>query len=96
MQNTIKDTGLPGMCPGISGILILQHSGMFAEKEGYLFEKIRTLPLDVFYISQLSEKYKGDTMGFLKGILKASVFAILAFLRKERCSSVIYILRKSL
>lgn len=68
----------------------------FAEKEGYLFEKIRTLPLDVFYISQLSEKYKGDTMGFLKGILKASVFAILAFLRKERCSSVIYILRKSL
>jgi SAM-dependent methyltransferase len=67
----------------------------FAEKEGFRFEKIRTLPLDVFYISQLSEKYKGGALGFLKGISKALVFATIALFKKEKSSSVIYTLRKS-
>jgi 2-polyprenyl-3-methyl-5-hydroxy-6-metoxy-1,4-benzoquinol methylase len=67
-----------------------------AEKEGFRFEKIRSLPLDVFYISQLSEKYRGgSSLGFLKGISKASVFASLALFKKERSSSVIYTLRKT-
>ncbi len=68
---------------------------VLAEKEGFSFEKITTLPFDVFYISQLSEKYKGGLMGFLKGISKASVFSCLALFKKERTSSLIYTLRKT-
>jgi hypothetical protein len=67
---------------------------MFSEKAGFKDEKIRILPLDVFYISQLSEKYKGSSFPFIQGILKATVFAILTLFNKKRASSIIYTLRK--
>jgi SAM-dependent methyltransferase len=67
----------------------------FSEKTGFTFEDLRVLPLDVFYISQLSEKYKGSSLPFLKGIANAIVFAIMSIFKKRRSSSVIYILRKS-
>jgi 2-polyprenyl-3-methyl-5-hydroxy-6-metoxy-1,4-benzoquinol methylase len=67
---------------------------LFSEKSGFLLEDFRILPLDVFYISQLSEKYKGSLVPFLKGVSKAIVFAFLSILNKGRSSSVIYILRK--
>jgi ubiquinone/menaquinone biosynthesis C-methylase UbiE len=63
-------------------------------KSGFILEDIRTLPLDVFYISQLSEKYKGSSLPFIKGISKATYFAILSAFKKKRSSSVVYILRK--
>ena len=40
----------------------------FAEKAGFVYESIRILPLDVFYISQLSEKYKGYRVIFKRNI----------------------------
>jgi ubiquinone/menaquinone biosynthesis C-methylase UbiE len=67
---------------------------IFAEKAGFIFEKIRTLPLDVFYISQMSEKYKGSSSGFIKGISKAMFFSLQTLFSRKRSSSVIYILRK--
>jgi SAM-dependent methyltransferase len=66
----------------------------FAEKAGFKFEKIRTLPLDVFYIAQMSEKYKGSLFAFTLGIFIAKLFAILTLLNKKRASSIIYTLRK--
>lgn len=66
----------------------------FSKKAGFLLENLRILPLDVFYISQLSEKYKGSLLPFLRGIPKAIIFAFLSFFYKSRSSSVIYILRK--
>jgi SAM-dependent methyltransferase len=69
---------------------------LFYEKSGFLLEDLRTLPLDVFYISQLSEKYKGSSLAFLTGISKAIVFAFLSVFKKRKSSSVIYILRKSI
>ncbi len=68
----------------------------FIEKRGFILESLHTLPLDVFYISQLSEKYKGSKFHFLKGILEASGFALLTVFNKKRSSSIIYILRKPL
>jgi 2-polyprenyl-3-methyl-5-hydroxy-6-metoxy-1,4-benzoquinol methylase len=69
---------------------------LFAEKSGLLLKNLRILPFDVFYISQLSEKYKGSTLPFLKGISKAAVFAFLSAFKKRKSSSVIYILRKTI
>lgn len=68
---------------------------LFANKTGFNIETIMNLPLDVFYISALSEKYKGSKLSFIKGMAKAKIFAFLSYFKKERSSSVIYILRKS-
>jgi 2-polyprenyl-3-methyl-5-hydroxy-6-metoxy-1,4-benzoquinol methylase len=68
---------------------------LFSEKTGIILDNLRILPLDVFYISLLSEKYKGSTFHFLKGIIKAGVFAFLSVFNKRKSSSVIYIVRKS-
>ncbi len=69
---------------------------LFSEKSGFFLEDLRILPLDVFYISQLSEKYKGSSLAFLLGMSKAIVFAFLSVFKKRKSSSVIYILRKSI
>jgi len=55
---------------------------------------IRPLPLDVFYISILSEKYRGDRMSFITGMLKGSCFAFKALFNKRRSISLIYVLKK--
>jgi SAM-dependent methyltransferase len=68
---------------------------LFSVKAGFIIENIRTLPLDVFYISALSEKYIRSGLSFIKGMAKAVRFSFLAAFNKERSSSVIYILRKS-
>jgi 2-polyprenyl-3-methyl-5-hydroxy-6-metoxy-1,4-benzoquinol methylase len=71
------------------------HSfSLFAEKAGLSLEKLRSLPLDVFYISQLSEKYRGSAIPFLKGILKAIIFACLSVFNRQKSSSLVYIMRK--
>ena len=72
------------------------HSfSLFAEKTGFSLKKIRTLPLDVFYISILSEKYRSSKVPFITGLIKALPFAFLSLFNKKKCSSVIYLLRKS-
>jgi 2-polyprenyl-3-methyl-5-hydroxy-6-metoxy-1,4-benzoquinol methylase len=67
---------------------------IFAEKTGFRTEKTISLPADVFYISFISEKYRGSSQPFLRGIIRAKFFAIRALFRRELSSSVIYILRK--
>jgi 2-polyprenyl-3-methyl-5-hydroxy-6-metoxy-1,4-benzoquinol methylase len=67
---------------------------LFAGKTGFRLEKRKTLPLDVFYISILSEKYKGSVLSFIKGMAVAIWFALLSFFNKKKSSSIIYILRK--
>jgi SAM-dependent methyltransferase len=67
---------------------------IFCEKSGLILKEIKTLPLDVFYISQLSEKYAGSSMPFLRGIVRGKIFAFSTLFHKSRSSSVIYILRK--
>lgn len=69
---------------------------LFSEKSGLILEKQNILPLDVFYISQLSEKYKGSPFPFLQGMLKATFFSLLSLFSGRNSSSLIYILRKPL
>lgn len=69
--------------------------GIFANKTGFRLQEIKTLPLDVFYISLLSERYKGSKLYFLRGIIKGFWFWLLALFNKERSSSLIYIMKKS-
>jgi len=68
---------------------------LFSEKTGIILDNLRILPLDVFYISVLSEKYKSSDISLIKGIMKGTWFAFLSFFNKMRSSSVIYIVRKS-
>jgi SAM-dependent methyltransferase len=68
---------------------------LFSEKNGFMVDRIRSLPLDIFYISILSEKYKGSKLAFIHGLLRASPFAFLSLIRIKRSSSVIYVLRKT-
>jgi SAM-dependent methyltransferase len=68
---------------------------LFAKKTGFRLEKLMILPLDVFYISIMSEKYKGSKLPFIIGVMKAIPFAVLSAFNKKKCSSVIYLLRKN-
>lgn len=66
---------------------------LFAKKAGFQISGIKTLPLDVFYISILSEKNKGSKFYFLKGMVNGSLFAFRALFDKSKSSSLIYILK---
>jgi len=67
---------------------------LFAEKTGFRLRSIRRLPLDVFYISMLSEKYRETKLHNLKGLIKGIWFYILSSFNRNRSSSLIYILQK--
>ncbi len=67
---------------------------LFSEKTGFVMEKIKTLPPDVFYISSLSERYRYPGFSFIRGIIRAIWFTLLSVSNKKKSSSVIYILRK--
>ena len=67
---------------------------LFADKTGFKTKNLLTLPLDLFYISILSEKYKGSGLYFYKGIAIAMIYAFTSFFNIKRSSSIIYILRK--
>ena len=69
---------------------------LFTEKTGFKLEKLMNLPLDVFYISIMSERYKGSKFAFFLGVMKAIPFAVFSAFNKEKRSSVIYLLRKNL
>lgn len=66
----------------------------FADKAGFIVTGIRRLPLDVFYISMMSEKYRGSKVAFIKGIIKGTWFFIRSLSGKEKSSSLEYILKK--
>jgi SAM-dependent methyltransferase len=66
----------------------------FADKAGFKVEKTLTLPLDLFYISILSEKYSGSRMSFLTGMTVAKMYWFASIFKRERSSSIIYIMRK--
>jgi SAM-dependent methyltransferase len=65
---------------------------IFTEKTGFHTTETRSLPLDVFYISILSEKNKGSKIHFLKGMILGSQFAFRALFDKSKSSSLIYFL----
>jgi SAM-dependent methyltransferase len=67
---------------------------LFAKKTGFRIRSLRSLPLDVFYISILSEKYKGSGFHFLKGITIGLWYSIRVIFNIRKSSSLIFLLEK--
>lgn len=67
---------------------------LFWEKKGFEIFSTKRLPLDVFYISILSEKNKGSKLPLIKGLVTGGFFALQSVFNKNKCSSLIYFLRK--
>lgn len=67
----------------------------FAGKTGFEITAMRRLPLDVFYISAISEKYRSSGLSFVRGMLTGLLFWLLSSFNISRSSSLIYILRKA-
>ena len=68
---------------------------LFSKRAGFRIEGILNLPLDVFYISILSEKNKGSKLSFIKGLIRGGWFSLKGSGRKNKSSSLIYILSES-
>jgi 2-polyprenyl-3-methyl-5-hydroxy-6-metoxy-1,4-benzoquinol methylase len=60
---------------------------------GLQVQSIRSMPYDSYYISFLSEKYKKGNI--VRGFFIAFISNLKAFINKERCSSLIYIISNS-
>ena len=60
------------------------------------FELVATKPMyfDAFYISMLSEKNKGTFCASLVGLIKGGIYFLGSIVNKQRCSSLVYILKK--
>jgi SAM-dependent methyltransferase len=67
----------------------------FGKKIGLYYSGSFNLPLDVFYISILSEKYKGSRVPFITGLIKGTIFFIHSLWNNFKGSSIIYVVRKS-
>ena len=66
----------------------------FGAKHGFALEETKPMPFDAFYVSMLTEKYKGSKFSFLKGMLTGMYALFSAMANKERSSSMIYVFRK--
>jgi SAM-dependent methyltransferase len=62
-----------------------------SEQNGFVVEDILAMPLDAYYISMLSEKYKGNKWSVLYGAINGCISNLKA--GKLRYSSQIYVLR---
>ena len=67
---------------------------IFANNSGFKITAIRKLPLDVFYISILSEKYRGSKFFLIKGSMKGLWFFMRSLRNIKRSSSLVYFLEK--
>jgi ubiquinone/menaquinone biosynthesis C-methylase UbiE len=68
---------------------------LFAGLCGFKVTATITLPFDVFYISILSEKYRGNSVPQLAGLIKAKFFFLRSLFRKWKSSSMIYLLKRT-
>ena len=65
-----------------------------AEKHGFVMAGCHPMPFDAFYVSMLTEKQKGNSNSFLKGMAVGFSAWLSALGNKERSSSMIYVFRK--
>lgn len=65
-----------------------------ASAHGFIMAARHPMPFDAFYVSMLSEKNKGTSHTFLKGMYAGTLAWFSALSRKEKSSSMIYVFRK--
>ena len=67
----------------------------FAIKHHFILTEQHPMPFDAFYVSMLSEKYKGTKSTFIKGMCAGAAALGSSWVKgKEQSSSMIYIFRK--
>lgn len=62
------------------------------ERHGFKIKAMKRLPFDSFYVSILSEKYKGGNS--IMGMIWGGLSYLKAFFDRKKCSSVVYIMEK--
>ena len=65
-----------------------------ANKHGYELKTKKRMPLDSFYVSLLSEKYKKSKLSLIKGFIYGKLSYINSLMNVDHCSSIIYVLKK--
>lgn len=66
----------------------------FGGKHGFKLAEQHPMPFDAFYVSMLTEKYKGSRLAFLKGMWTGLLAWFSSLAKAERSSSMIYVFRK--
>ena len=66
----------------------------FGAKHGFKLAEQHPMPFDAFYVSMLTERYKGSRPAFLKGMWTGLLAWFSSLAKKERSSSMIYVFRK--
>ena len=67
----------------------------FGRKHGFVLERQYTMPFDGFYISMLSERYKGSALPALRGAWNGFIGWLASWSKKSASSSIIYVFRKA-
>ncbi len=65
------------------------------EQHGLTIKKIKPMWFDSFYVSMLSEKYKNGKGNLLSAFVTGLVSNVKTMLKKEKCSSLIYVISKA-
>lgn len=66
-----------------------------AEQEGFELEEILPMPFDAFYVSMLTEKYRGHRRtACLRGFLRGIICTLRSLADKHKSSSLIYVFHK--
>ncbi|WP_321478797.1 class I SAM-dependent methyltransferase [uncultured Bacteroides sp.] len=63
-------------------------------KHGFILAARHPMPFDAFYISMLSEKYRGKSFPFFRGLFVGVLAWFSSLVKKEKSSSMIYVFRK--
>jgi SAM-dependent methyltransferase len=61
-----------------------------ALKAGFTLRRTCRMPFDAFYVSILSEKYRGSKAALLKGVFFGKLSWMLSLAYPKKCSSLIY------
>lgn len=72
-----------------------RHIRELGRREGFRLKTICRMPFDAFYISIMSEQYKKTTFPLLSGFFYGKISWLASLFNKKRCSSLIYVFRKS-
>ncbi len=65
-----------------------------ANRYGFEVYATETMPMDAFYISMISERYKGSKFPFIKGVYTGFIARLSLFRRPENSSSLVYFLKR--
>jgi ubiquinone/menaquinone biosynthesis C-methylase UbiE/transcription elongation factor Elf1 len=72
----------------------VESIAQFFIKHKMTIVKTYSMPLDGFYVSLLSEKYKKNKFGFIHGLYIGTIALFKSFINKARSSSLIFIIEK--